>query len=239
MKNVLKKLLNKPLKHFGYRIADERNIHDETSLVQRLKEMGFRPQSVVDVGVAHGTPYLYHGFPDAHFFLFDPTEESLPHMKWWAEKIDAEVFNIALGAEDSTMKIKTRDTIQHATLLEDTTKPELETSYDVEVKQLDNLDITLTEPCLAKIDVEGFELDVLKGMRRTAKKIDLVIIETSLASLYNGGASTREILNFMDSMDFRPVDIAGITRRPRDNMIHQIDFVFARKGTAPYAKSWS
>ena len=38
-------------------------------------------ETVVDVGVAYGTPALYTAFPDAYFFLFEPVAEFEPHLK--------------------------------------------------------------------------------------------------------------------------------------------------------------
>ena len=57
-----------------------------------------------------------------------------------------------------------RENIRHATLLTDQTKPEIAETYPVEVKRFDNLGIEIIEPALCKIDVEGFELEVLEGM---------------------------------------------------------------------------
>jgi FkbM family methyltransferase len=217
------------LQRFGYRIADERNIHDEYSLINRLKAAKFHPKTVIDVGVAQGTPYLYNSFLDAQFLLFDPTRESLPFMQEWQNKINAQIFNIGLGSEEAKFKIHTRDTIQHATFLQDTTKPTLDSSYEVEVKRFDSLDIEIARPCIAKIDTEGYEVEVLLGMEGVSSKIDFFIIETSAISLYEGGPSSLDVITQMDSMGFRIIDISGITRRPRDELIHQIDFVFVRK----------
>jgi hypothetical protein len=55
------------------------------------------PKTIFDVGVADGTPWLYDTFPQAHFFLFDPTAQSLPYMNSVAERLKANVFNLALG----------------------------------------------------------------------------------------------------------------------------------------------
>lgn len=239
MKRLVKSMSEALLGRYGYRIADERNIHDELGLVGRLKSANFSPKTVIDVGVAHGTPYLYDGFPEAKFILFDPTRESLPYMQSWSKRINAEIYNVALGSEDTKMTISTRDTIQHATLLTDMTKPELLEGYEVEVKKFDSLALEISPPCLVKIDVEGFELEVLSGMEVASKSVDLFIIETSMASLYEDGSDMPEIICFMKDLGFRVVDLAGITRRPRDGMLHQIDFVFASLDTSFASRVWS
>ena len=47
MKELLKKTLNGGLKRSGYRIADERNIHDEYSFINRLKATKLHPKTVI------------------------------------------------------------------------------------------------------------------------------------------------------------------------------------------------
>lgn len=65
-------------------------------------------------------------------------------------------------------------------------------------------------------------------MKKSSRQVDIFIIETSLASLFDDGFDTRDVINEMNEMGFTPIDITSIKRRPRDNFIHQIDFVFVR-----------
>src|SRR5262245_6732413 len=53
---------------------------------EQLKRMGFRPRTVIDVGVAWGTPDLYAEFPEAEILLIEPQAEFEP----WLKKICAE-----------------------------------------------------------------------------------------------------------------------------------------------------
>ena len=85
-----------------------------------LKEMGFEPRTIFDIGVAAGTPDLYAAFPNAHFVLVDPTKESRIHMERIARRLDATIFNIALGDHDGQVEIATRpDDINGATIFEE------------------------------------------------------------------------------------------------------------------------
>ena len=49
--------------------------------MQALKQQGFAPKTVFDIGVADGTPELYAAIPEAQYHLVDPTPEALPHMQ--------------------------------------------------------------------------------------------------------------------------------------------------------------
>src|SRR5690606_32814057 len=146
------------------------------------------------IGVAYGTPYLYDAFPEAEFHLFDPTREALPHMKKWAEKLNANIYNLALGDNESFLEVRTRDTIQHATLLKDLTEPDIKDVYTIPVRRFDALDLSIEQPALCKIDVEGFEMPVLKGMGGSLQDFEFIVVETSLVSLYEAGASSLDVL---------------------------------------------
>src|SRR2546429_585468 len=45
-----------------------------------LRDAGFSPGTIVDVGVNTGTPGPYEFFPDAHFLMLEPLRESVPFM---------------------------------------------------------------------------------------------------------------------------------------------------------------
>ena len=64
-----------------------------------------------------------------------------------------------------------------------------------------------------KIDVEGAELDVLKGSLQTLLKCKFVILEVSIKKLYKGGYSFAEIIAFMDEQGFAILDILNPTGR--------------------------
>jgi hypothetical protein len=68
---------------------------------------------------------------------------------------------------------------------------------------------------------------------------DVLVIEVSVRSLYDGGHDMLDILNFMEEMGYGIFDIAGITRRPFDSTIHQFDICLARRGTAFCERRWS
>ena len=71
MKKILKKLINL----FGYEINKSRGqrINMRQSLLH-LKENGYKPKLIVDVGVADGTPEIYEIFPESKFLLVEPLD---------------------------------------------------------------------------------------------------------------------------------------------------------------------
>jgi FkbM family methyltransferase len=131
--------------------------HRDTTIVGSAKRIVNAQLSRCGLGVAYGTPWLYAAFPGAKFCLVDPTREPLPHMETWAKKLDAEVHNVALASESTSLKISTRSTIIHSSLLPEVTNRRIEEQYDVPARRFDALFATFERPAFCKIDVEGAE----------------------------------------------------------------------------------
>jgi FkbM family methyltransferase len=220
-------------------IAHINSVSSTDRLLSVLNAHSVRPETVIDVGVAYGTPWLYEAFSDATFHLVDPTRESLPFMEQWAKTLHATVHNVALGNRQKKIQIRTRDTIISSTLLTDMTKPDITEYYDVDMVRFDSLDIKIKSPCICKIDVEGAELAVLDGMGEQIKYVDVFVIETSLNSLYEQGPEFSDVNSLFNDHGFCLFDIAGVKRRPFDGALHQIDAVYVKKSSPMRVKRWA
>ena len=69
---------------------------------EQLKRLGFDPRTVIDVGVAHGTPALYQTFPDARHLLIEPVEECTPFLEAIARQFRQVEYILAAAARHPT-----------------------------------------------------------------------------------------------------------------------------------------
>ena len=210
------------------------NVLTFASAVKRLKESGFTPAVVFDVGVAYGTPDLYNQFRSAKYFLIDPLPQSLPFMQSWAKRLDATIHNVALGEAESELKIDVRRDIGGSTFFRELGSAESIGMVSVPVRRFDSVFAAtqLQSPCLMKIDVQGAELRVLEGMGDLIRKVDVFIIEvSSIVTLDGGAAHMFEVIDFLRSKGFTVYDIGGIGRRPLDNALAQLDVVFCKNSS--------
>lgn len=193
-----------------------------------LKRYGVAPRTVLDIGVAEGTPELYAAFPDATYHLFDPTRESLPHMQAIARRLKATVHNVALGDHENSMAIAVRSEIGGSSLFEEVGTPPdpVVARYEVPVRRFDQLVGAFSRPALVKIDVQGAEVMVLRGMEGRLPEIDVVIIETSTIATLHGGPEFRDVFQFLDGHGFVLYDMVRLQRRPLDLAFAQFDPVF-------------
>ncbi|MBS0220816.1 MAG: FkbM family methyltransferase [Proteobacteria bacterium] len=191
-----------------------------------LKQHGFRPATVFDVGVGFGTFGLYHLFPDAFYHLIEPTREALPHVEKLARRLRCEIHPVALGDHDGEAQLEVRPDIQGSTLLEEVGERDFLRFDRVPMRQFDSLFATIERPALCKIDVQGAELMVLKGMTQRIADIDAFIIETSTIATVKGGAEVHGVVGFMHHHGFALADVVGLKRRPLDDATAQLDLLF-------------
>ena len=191
-----------------------------------LKHHGLVPRTIFDIGVAYGTYELYHEFPNAFYYLVDPTSDSLHYMEQLSHQLNCEVLNLALSDHDGEMEIEVRTDIQGATFFEEVGPCDVLRRETVTVRRFDTLIDSFERPALAKIDVQGSELAVLEGMGERIREFDAVIAETSTLATIKDGPELHDLVAFMKTRGFVAFDVLGYARRPLDRALAQIDVLF-------------
>lgn len=89
------------------------------------------------------------------------------------------------------------------------------------------LPLDVVRPCLLKIDVQGGELDVLRGAGESLSQVDEILVEASFVELYEGQPLTTELICYLRDRGFRLADVHGLVRGKGGNAL-QGDFLFCR-----------
>lgn len=87
-------------------------------------------------------------------------------------------------------------------------------------------------PLLMKIDVQGFELEVLRGGMLTLSRTGLLILETSLLPYNEGAPLIADVVAFLHAAGFVVYDFCGQFRRETDATLFQTDVVFVPAGSS-------
>jgi FkbM family methyltransferase len=195
----------------------------------QLKKVGFEPRTVIDVGVAYGTPDLYEAFPGAYFHLFEPLREFEPHIRAVLKKIRGEHHACALSDESDHSKLFISPQVDGASLMHQGLDPGDPRLRAVEVLTLDNsfLDRDVDGPVLLKTDCQGADLRVIQGGKKFLARCDVVIMEVGMFHFW--GPKTpdfAETVRYMQDQGFVPYDFFGYLPRPSDGALGQIDVVF-------------
>jgi hypothetical protein len=87
-------------------------------------------------------------------------------------------------------------------------------------------------PSFLKLDVQGYELEVLKGAQNTLPQVSAVLVEVNLIDIHKGAPLLDELVLFMRDSGFVTYDICGLARRPLDKALWQADFIFVPQDSA-------
>lgn len=196
-------------------------------VVDKLAGAGFRPGTVIDVGFNTGTPGLYDHFSDAKYLMVDPLAESEFFMKHQCSKLkDAAYVVSAAGAQEGELEIKVTPDYGGSSAY-------LKGGNDVRKVPMTTLDIVAKRfgaagPYLIKVDVQGAELEVLKGATEVLKNTEAIIAEARIFP-FHGAPEIGEVLKFLDTHGFVLYDIFNPTLRPSDGALGQVDIVAVKR----------
>ncbi|NDJ53587.1 MAG: FkbM family methyltransferase [Chloroflexi bacterium] len=229
-----RRIINSLLAAFGYQIAraEERSRGLADGLDQ-IKRVGFRPATVIDVGAADGTPALTQAFPEARHIMIEPLAEYEATLQAMAKGLpQAQVIIAAAAAQAGQVTLNVHDDLLGSSLMQ-----EADPSRDGQPRTVTAITVDglveaqgLAGPVLIKVDVQGAELEVMRGAETTLAQTEVVILEASLFGFFRDGPQLADVIAFMVERGFAVYDLVGQHFRPLDGALAQIDVIFAREG---------
>jgi FkbM family methyltransferase len=174
---------------------------------------------IIDVGGSTGFTALKfsEAFPMMNVFVFEPLKESF-------QKLIGNIgghpniiaINKAVGNFSGISKIKVLNQISSSSLLEINNEYSSETAVsefhkigveEILIDTLDNLIPKDDGVLILKIDVQGYEMEVLKGAEKTLSKTQIILIEVSNHEGYINSSKYYEIDAYLRSKEFILFDI--------------------------------
>ena len=201
--------------------------------VTYLKDRGFEPRTIIDVGVAWGTNDLYNRFPNATFVLVEPLLEFKEQIEAIQKRVQAIFVPAAAGAKSGTkieMYVKPH-TSGSSVFAELDKGGGIGEKREVDVVALDDVvrDQDLQGPFLLKIDAEGGELDVLAGASAVLRESEAVILEVTFIPKLVGAPDFFAVVKRMDELGYAVYDLFNFVVRPHDKALFQADCCFVRQ----------
>jgi FkbM family methyltransferase len=195
-------------------------------------------QLVIDVGANEGQ-FIRTSLalmPQTPIFAFEPNPDSLQKLhdaKWGKDLV--EIFPFALGSKSEMLPLNISHFSPASSLLKSSKTQLAEFSYtftdkvvDVKVERLDVIINPTQERILLKIDVQGFELEVLKGATNLFDRVSVVLCEANLTDLYDKQCEFEEITSFLYQNGFQLIDIGQPIRSNANEEILYVDLAFVR-----------
>jgi FkbM family methyltransferase len=196
-----------------------------------LAARGFAPSHVVDVGAAAGTwtETALRYWPDASYLLVEPLEERRSELDSLCSRHrNVEWIAAAAGHTAGRLTLNVTRDLDGSSFLYGGVE-----TREVAVSPLDELLVAwgTVAPQLVKLDVQGYELEVLSGAERVLEQGELIVLEAHLLRGEPPLPMLHEVVAWMVERDWRPYELADVLRRPLDGAMAQCDIVFAREGT--------
>ena len=208
------------------------------------ESQGFSRSTIIDVGAADGTPWLYDSFPEANLVLVEPNDafkERLErvlsgrgrgelHLVGAANQSGTLSFNV--NEERPTSSSILQMDADYRNQLRKQGVVQTESAKEVQVRPLDELyaESSWDAPFLLKIDTEGYELAVIEGGLDTLKNCEMVIVEVSVGSRFENSYSFGQLLSKIESQEFQVFDIVDMAQI-RSGRLASVDVVFVREGS--------
>jgi FkbM family methyltransferase len=183
------------------------------NLITLAKELGVFPKGVIHVGAHEAQEEQdYSGIKQLYI-------EPIPELAKLLKNRGLTVIECAISNYTGTSDFYITDFDQGSSLLLPL-EHSIQKKITVSVDTLENL-VPDSSPynCIV-IDVQGAELDVLKGTK--VEKFDLIICETNSRERYSGSPVHDDIVSYMKDNGFR---LSKIFSHSEDNVIKDCVFV--------------
>jgi FkbM family methyltransferase len=197
----------------------------------RLPTLAPAPDLIIDVGASGGTPGLYKAFPMCRFVLIDAIAENRPALEAFGQKYDISVIISGVGASAGALTLNiagnrsgSRSSFlkRQGTFEDDPVRPR-----QVAVARLDALVARGPASIGLKLDVEGFEREVLVGAEALMPSVRWIVAEVSMAPRFDGDPMFAGVYELTRSYGFLFRDIVEI-RRNRGGDLRLINALFVR-----------
>jgi FkbM family methyltransferase len=209
---VLKVLVMRSLERLGFKVsraAKDPQVH--------LLGLTKRPiRTILDIGASDGVSAKRYRnvFPHATIYCFEPLPCAYEALVEWTKTQEGKViaFNMALGSAKgkATIHYHTDHSPSSSLLITTATnlglypKMKRQQQEEIRIDRLDNIaaSLDLTSELLVKMDVQGFEGEVIRGGKTVLQQAIACILEIALMPLYEDQASFNELHHLLSDIGF-------------------------------------
>lgn len=227
-----KKILNS----FGYDIKKYHNFYDDVLVP-------LQPTTILDIGANTGNyaKEMHQRFPNATIYAFEPLADCYKSLEATANAHkNIHPLPFALGSKNETTMIQKSSFHPSSSLLamndlhkELYPKSSASTEEQITIKRLDDCssELALTEPLFIKMDVQGFEIEVIAGGADTIAKASVLLVENAYVRFYDGQPLAADLIHQLHQLGFDYFGAAHIHYHKTKKVPLYEDSVFMRQET--------
>ena len=171
-------------------------------------------KGIIHIGAHYGeeiSEYIDNGIQD--IILFEPLVENFDILSKKVKTLNANIegYQVALGSKkgDATMYVSDNEKQSSSVL-----KPKVHLTHHPHVKfpSTEEVEVHLLDDYNSKdynfinMDVQGYELEVLKGGTKTLEHVDYVYCEVNRDEVYENNAYVEELDEFLSEYNMKRVE---------------------------------
>jgi len=202
--------------------------------LRNLASIGFRPGGIVDIGANIGAwaKSVRAIFPECPIHMIEAQPSLGP-----ALAATGFPYSVTLLGPEGRSAVPFFLSGTGSSAMEEVTSFKKE-KIELPMQRLDDLEPVqcLSSPLLLKLDVQGFELEVLAGGQSTLDRTEVLLSEVSLLPYNKHAPLMHDVIAYLAERDFLPYDICGGLRRSSDMALFQTDMIFVRRESELRAK---
>jgi len=206
-------------------------VPDTGACLAAMRRRGFSPRIAVDIGAYTGewTLSLRQLFPTARVLMIEPQAARCTRLKTLTRVHSGLEFAPVLLGSRTAKAVTFFESETASSVLRD---PGNGGARAVE-REMTTLDAVtrgthFERADFLKLDVQGYELEVLNGAEHVLASAEAVMMEVNLIAIYEGAPLAGEVVAFMAARGFCVYDVCTFFRRPLDNALWQMDVIFVR-----------
>ena len=234
MKKRIKQLLGLPLTR----------LHPDWTALSTIGPI-YQPHTILDVGSNHG--WFFHCWkdwcPEARIHAFEPRVEAAQKaIELYGDDSELTVNQVAVGDKlgEAEFNVLEGSKVASSFLEHDQKTWDAVAFKTGEITSRRVPIVTIDDYCseqgidsvyLMKIDVQGFEMNVLRGAEKSLSFIDHIFVESGIQSLYHDAPNFTDVFRFMKDHDYH---LMGMRTWHRGNhVLMETDMLFRRNALAP------
>ena len=231
--------------NYGERLhwtLDSGKVCDAVPWLDRIEPLISSNDIVFDIGANIGvvTNWFAHRCQHVHAFEPHPDNfEKIKSQKKLRNMNNITLHDIALGKDVSRMQLHVKEFHGHHSL-GDVVSSQTVGKIEVNVRTVDAIseELKIDKIKFMKIDVEGFESDVLRGASRLLqnKKIDYILFELQDTILHSINRTSQEVFEIIFDAGYQIIDLNGNSIVDSTSTISNGDYLACLDGIATAKK---
>lgn len=193
---------------------------------------------ILDIGAAGGETCIMFAkaLPDCKIIGFEPITKTYIRLRNNTMIYsNIQTHNIALGKEKGLSIINVMNRVTSSSIFSSRGDSKIygqnyfgiTDKEEIEINALDNFNFYEELIAVMKIDVQGYELEVLKGAEQTLKKTNFVLLELQNHDIYIGAPRYYVLDKYLRDSGFELFDLIPSIRE--DHQIKEFDSLYINK----------